>query len=73
MEINLLNLLVLTLLQSISAITKALKRKKIERDAFDISQAITEGSFETRSKEKTLFFTFFSRRASGETRHSSMI
>lgn len=31
---------------------------------FDISQAITEGSFETRSNEKTLFFTFFERRAS---------
>lgn len=31
---------------------------------FDISQAITEGSFETRSIEKTLFFTFFARRAS---------
>lgn len=31
---------------------------------FDISQEITEGSFEMRSKEKTLFFTFFARRAS---------
>ena len=31
---------------------------------FDMSQAITEGSFETRSKENTLFFTFFARRAS---------
>ena len=33
---------------------------------FDISQAITEGSFETRSKEKTWFLTFFERRASPE-------
>ena len=31
---------------------------------FDISQATTEGSLETRSNEKTLFFTFLARRAS---------
>lgn len=37
-----------------------------------MSQAITEGSFETRSKEKTLFFTFFARRASPETQLSRM-
>lgn len=35
-----------------------------ERLTFDMSQAITEGSFETRSIEKTLFFTPFDRRAS---------
>lgn len=29
------------------------------RHTLDISQAITEGFFETRSKEKTLFFTLF--------------
>lgn len=29
-----------------------------------MSQAMTEGSFETRSIEKTLFFTFLARRAS---------
>lgn len=34
---------------------------------FDISQAITEGSLDTRSKEKTLLFTFFARRASPGT------
>lgn len=37
---------------------------KMKALTFDMSQAITEGSFETRSKEKTLFFTFFARRAS---------
>lgn len=33
-----------------------------------MSHAITEGSFETRSSEKTLFFTLFARRASPDTR-----
>jgi hypothetical protein len=39
---------------------------KIQR-TFDISQAITEGFFETRSKEKTLFFTLLAILASPET------
>lgn len=37
-----------------------------EKHTFDISHAITDGSFETRSKEKTLFLTFLARRASPE-------
>lgn len=36
------------------------------RRTFDISQAITEGFFETRSKEKTLFFTLLAILASPE-------
>lgn len=37
---------------------------KIEGHTFDISQATTEGSVETRSKEKTLFFTLLASCAS---------
>lgn len=33
---------------------------------FDMSQAIIDGSFETRSMEKTLLFTFLARQASPE-------
>lgn len=38
----------------------------------DMSHAITEGSFETRSRENTLFFTFFARRASPD-KHNKVI
>lgn len=37
-----------------------------EAHTFDISQAITEGSFATRSKDQTLFFTLLANRPSPE-------
>lgn len=37
---------------------------QMKAHTFAISQDITEGSLDMRSKEKTLFFTFFARRAS---------
>ncbi len=40
---------------------------KMKAHTLDMSQAITEGSFETRSKENTLFFTFLARRAFPDT------
>lgn len=45
---------------------KRITQLKAQKKAhtFDMSQEITEGSLEMRSKEKTLFFTFFARRAS---------
>lgn len=37
---------------------------QMKTHTFAISQDITVGSLDMRSKEKTLFFTFFARRAS---------
>lgn len=52
-------------MQTLSSSDILVKKRYIRKGhTFDMSQAITEGSLDTRSMEKTLFFTFFARRAS---------
>lgn len=61
--INVFNLLNL---KAIHIARNSISKTPSEAHTFDMSQAITEGSCATRSKDQTLFFTLLASRASPE-------